>query len=505
MHERTEKGAVNSRSLIGSLRKSATNKILGKVDLDSDSDSSSDSDSKSSSSDSEIDKRRSKPARPPVTRKRRIISSAMNNVKSSFSRAKNPTPSRNTRGRNRGAHATVSKIRKSLTKKKVPPSRVPPPKEESSSSSDDDSSSSDSSTDKGPRPKSGKSKDDDSSSSSEILPRIAKNPNPNADVVGIDRDEPTGGILEASNEQLITLQGEGTQKPSMKPPMQQYKSERFAKQDLSKSAPAEKQSSHNKPSLQKYKSERMKDTNGGTHQSQRPKRHTINEDRKRLTLQKYSSERKIEVPSRELKPSKTKSSRHVLNEASARNKPSLTKTQSTKVIKSQRKREGVENVPDKRKDGSLNNSDKSNNDLERSTSSRLSSRPSISANDTKAKNDTKARELKTRKTTTRGTTKPDPPTQTPLVRRRQTALQRINELASSFKSSFSSGAKLSGHAKSALTDADVPQDVDAAKKPSKARSTKSKSSRIVSEKSSNDKKSTKGEVAVKKKRNSIAD
>lgn len=234
-----------------------------------------------------------------------------------------------------------------------------------------------------------------------------------------------------------------------------------------------------------------------------PKRHTVHEDRKRQTLQKYSSERKIEVPSRELKPSKTKSSRHVLNEASARNKPSLTKTQSTKVIKSQRKREGVENVPDKRKDGSLNNSDKSNNDIERSTSSRLSSRPSISANDTKAKNDTKDRELKTKKTTTRGTTKPDPPTQTPPVRRRKAALQRINELASSFKSSFSSGAKLSGHAKSALTN--VPEDVDAAKKPSKARSTKSKSSRIVSEKSSNDKKSTKGEVAVKKKRNSIAD
>jgi hypothetical protein len=142
--------------VIASLRQSTTSIILGKLDESSpsDSESSSSGSSGSSSSNSETEDKKGKSIRPSgasramewqtvgagVHQKRKLLSSAMDNVRTSPTRAKNPAPHGGTT-RNRGARATVSKIRSSLIKR-----RAHPPHNMSNNSGNDSSSSNDSSS-----------------------------------------------------------------------------------------------------------------------------------------------------------------------------------------------------------------------------------------------------------------------------------------------------------------------------------------------------------------------
>jgi hypothetical protein len=133
---------------------------------------------------------------------------------------------------------------------------------------------------------------------------------------------------------------------------------------------------------------------------------------------------------------------------------------------------------------------KSSNDLERSSSSRISSRPSTKS-DLEVKKPRKSRKGQNTKKIAKDVdaSKPDPPVESSQKKPRRRRTAALEKLKSSLKSSIKStvsGNKLSGAALSTLADAE-PREAPvkhSEQKASKARSMKSSRSALVSEKSS---------------------
>jgi hypothetical protein len=517
-------------SAMAGLRQSTTHMILGKLDTsDSDSDSSDDSSSSSSSSssESEAEDHENKAGRPsksaPTRNRRRVISSAIDNVRSSITRAKNPMPEPPSRKK---PHRTaVSKIRSSLKKTK----KIPIPKHDSSSSSSssssDDDSSSDSSAENGlkkqekshfhhkPDIRSGSSSSDSSVDSHKPDRNVASRPTINRrasdsgpmmkrnhhDVHDVDRHAPN--FRAKSLPDASSVVKEDSDEDDVKKSFSHMQSDGAPKQNSNKSIPS------SRPSLQKRQSHR----------------HVTSSRGDGTKMHKHASERKLEVPLHELKPSKAKSSRQSHRDASTRlpkeniidRGQAMAKAKSNRQLKTEDQLDNQElhdsvvtnkqaylpqdlkPTDEKREHGphpplSRTNSDrsKSSNDLEKSSNSRLGSRPSTKSDleEGKERKPRKSRKGQTVKKIAKDTvaTKPDPPAESSENRQRRRRT-RIEKLKSSLKSSMStfSGNKLSGAATSTLAEADAPHQVKPVdQKVSKARSMKSSRSVLASEKSS---------------------
>jgi hypothetical protein len=521
-----------------------------------------------------------------VHQKRKLLSSAMDNVRTSLTRAKNPAPHGGTT-RNRGARATVSKIHSSLIKR-----RAHPPHDMSNNSGDDSSSSNDSSSkdlvistkektssnvnaDSDSSHSSSSSSSSDSASSNHIAEAFSKpvtsRRKSESSLMGRHKSEAlvapkdskkafpvhnrAHSLPDDMNISLSEENGESYQPTQMesatklrdhrrqqrsaraRPSMQNNKSD-----DRAQSEGATKHSAHNsRPSMQ-LKPERIANqdlskNNGHPHQlssryldKSASSRHLDkSDDHKWQSMQKHTSKNRLEVPLHELKPSKLKSSRHRHHEQGYEKlkRQSMARAKSSKEIHSKpikddiqihsKKPSAHQELHDsvltnkaaylprdlKPADGhkvhqpwpsmTRKNSDKSSHDLEKSSTSRLSSRHSNSAHDSSYPNvnreskDRKSRKVKPKNSSRSDSTRPDPPAQSTPARQRRhkAALQRLNELKSSLQSSLS-GNKLSTAAQSAVDDADGLQDINTGhKKISKARSMKSSRSALVSEHSSN--------------------
>lgn len=415
---RIRNGSNTFNAVMASIRQSTTDKILGKLVDSSDSDSSN-----SSEGSSDSDKEKEMKVQSRIGNRRRILTSAMKNVRSSVT--KSP--------RSNGVRNTANKIRSSLTKRRAPP------QVEDRSSSDDGSSLDSSSHSSG-------------SSSSSASSTNLKNPSQK------DLDRSTFS-RRASGHRLVKREDSQPDAKGMPTHSHAQLLPEFGSlSETNNKLPRMQSDCPPKSHADKFQKHRTISRHLGSHKNHKkpPMRNNL------------ASERKLDVSLHDLKPSKAKSSRNLHQRAT---KVHVSKSKSTRQLKSNPMKEDTNfssqlpNPQEQLTDSVVSNKavylpeDLKQVDIQREHQLQLSLSRSNSERSMPQSSSAGGSRRKSRKSNSNASSRPDHPPQ-PLLHRREsgkkrTALAKLNELKSSLRSSFD-GNKLSGAATSILNDADAP-------------------------------------------------